>query len=407
MLTTDLLRFRMKDGKVVLRYLDKKAKKRLEDGASAMIEVFRGGVGLRRETLEQALDAIPFEPKDRVVALGLRKLCEDRASFEATSTMDPRALRGDLFAAAAAAHRLGAFDRARIIADVAAARSTSAEAIDTALFADLRSNEALVTFEPLSVEALLGSYDLSLAQAVLLQATRVSVRIEKPTAAVLRDIVRSLRFHGLLCAVEEKGNHVEIDIDGPFSLFDAVKKYGLRLAMFLPHVSSLPRFWLTADVVLGPRKIRAVFELTHDDPPCGSGPIAPPPQRAEITAIKKAWRDLDSPWKLSTEAKLVRFGAEVVVADLSFTHASGTNVLCELFGFWSRAAVFRRVEQLAVAPERMLLLVQKSMRVSEEIVEDDEDSAIVVYRTAPNAKRIQEALDKILAASGRRRSVRS
>lgn len=407
MLTTDLLRFRMKDGKVVLRYLDKKAKARLEESALAMIAVFGAGKGSRRETLDQALDAIPFEPKDRVLALGLRKLCEDRATFEATSTIDPRILRSDLFALAADAHRRGAFDRTAILAKVAGERSVTAEAIDDALFADLRSNETLVSFEPLSVDALLESYDLSLAQAVLLQATRVSVRIEQPSAAVLRDIVRSLRFHGLLCAVEERDGTVAIDIDGPFSLFDAVKKYGLRLAMFLPHVTSLPHFTLTADVVLGPRKTRAVFELSDRDPPCRSGPIGPPPPRPEIAALKKAWREHESPWKIGGDARLVRFGAEVVVADLSFEHTSGLKVLCELFGFWSRAAVFRRVEQLKLAPERMLLLVQKSMRVSEEIVEDDEESAIVVYRTSLNVKRILEALEKIRAASGSRRSGRS
>ena len=74
-----------------------------------------------------------------------------------------------------------------------------------------------------------------LAQAVLLRATRVSVHLEGEEPQRYRKIFRAARFHGLLHVVHgspEKG--YTIDLDGPFSLFDAVQRYGFRLALFLP-----------------------------------------------------------------------------------------------------------------------------------------------------------------------------
>jgi hypothetical protein len=83
------------------------------------------------------------------------------------------------------------------------------------------------------------------------------------------------------------------------------------------------------------------------------------------------------------------------VPDLVFTHAdSGECVYLEVLGFWSRPAVWRRVELVERGlPQRILFAVSQRLRVSEEALGDDVPGALFVYKRVLSARAILERVE--------------
>jgi hypothetical protein len=401
LLTADLVRVRKRDGALTPLYIRKDARARLFPVAEALLATTNRMIGRSRDEIDAALDAIAVPARDRVATMGLRKVIEDRSEYEVTEGVDPEGLRRDVFLAAAAAHRaldVGAeFDRDAVIADVAARLGTSKDAIEAGLYADLRGSEILRRFVDLGPDALLDRYNLALAQGVLLRAARVAVHIEGESAHRYRQIFRAARFHGLLHVVTgdpERG--YTILLDGPFSLFDAVQRYGLRLALFLPSVLPCERFRVRADVLWGRTKSPLVFEIgpedglvSHVPEPAGTAP--------ELTTFCEAFGRLGSEWTVAPNERIFALPGEVVcVPDLVFTSAeTGEEVYLEAFGFWSRAAVWARVELIRKGfPARILLAVSKQLRVSEEVLGEDDAGELYVYRATMSPRAVLDRLRK-------------
>src|SRR6202035_3376279 len=132
-------------------------------------------------------------------------------------------------------------------------------------FADLKSEQRLVRFKDISAERLLQRYNEALAQAVLLRSTRVHVIVRHESPQRVRQLLRLVKFHRLVCEVEKLGAGVQLHLDGPLSLFSATNKYGLQLALFLPAVLLCKDFELKADLRWGPEKKPRTFQLTPRD----------------------------------------------------------------------------------------------------------------------------------------------
>ena len=88
-------------------------------------------------------------------------------------------------------------------------------------------------------------------------------------------------------------------------------------------------------------------------------------------------------------------GEAVCVPDLSFTNDdTGEEVFLEAFGFWSRGAVWQRIETLARGfPSRIILAIGKHLRVSEELLDEDDAGQLYVYKQTMRPKAILERLD--------------
>ena len=401
MLTGDLVRARKKGERIVPRYLDAATRARVLPLARELVGIPTTRVGATRDELEAALEAVGFSARDRVVGLGLRKLILDRCEFAVTTTIEPELLRREVFLEAHAQHRgagvRGDLNRNAVLAIVGARHAMSSEAVDAALYADLRGSEALTRAPSILVEALLARYDVALAQAMLLRATRVVVTIRDEPPAGLRRLFRAARFHGLLHVVDASTEGaVTITLDGPFSLFDAVQRYGLRLGMFLPSVLACGSFLLRADVLWGKAREPLHFELSNeqglgarDEGEVGLSP--------EAQALLESFEKLGSPWSASMNDRVFSLPRETVcIPDLVFTHQkTGESVYLEAFGFWSRDAVFRRVELLRKGfPARVILAVGKHLRVSEEVLGQDDAGEVYVYRSTMSARAILARLDR-------------
>ncbi len=397
MLTSDLVRVRKKAGRLAPRFLTHDDRERLASVADALASTYRSMIGASKAELDAAASAIPFGARDRVVVAGLRKLCDDRTELEQKSDIEPMVARTTLFGIAAAAHREGSFDRDAALAAAAAKLGCDEQSILASLFADLREAQTIRSFEPTSGAELLDRYDLALVQALVLRAKRLVVSFSDRRPSAVRDLFRAARFHGLLHVIERgsDGGFV-VTLDGPFSLFESVQKYGLRLALFLPTALALEKFTLRAELSWGPARTEAELVLTQDD-----RPSLPREKlhftRPEVEALKAAFAALGSAWDVEDNDRIVVTKAGVaVVPDLVFENReTGEEVFLEVFGFWSRAAIWSRIEQIREGlPARLLLAVGKQARVSREALGEEEGgSAIVVFRSSISAKEVLRLLD--------------
>lgn len=405
MLTGEQVRVRRRGVVVEPRYLTPKQRSVLASTAAALVATVEGATGQRRAELVEALDDVPHRPTDRLVVAGLRKLLLDRCEFSVEEGADPAALRAAVFGAAAARRRaLGPrepFPRDAVLAEAARAFGLDSAALLDRLFADLRDNERLVGFRAIGAEALLDRYDVALAQAVLLRATQVTVTVEAEAPTRLRALFRAARFHGLLYRVRRCAPAVHrIELDGPLSLFSQSKRYGLKLAVFLLAVLRCQRFELEADLLWGRARQPARFRLDADRGlRAGSASAAATASglAPEVEELRRRFAALESDWTVTRCDEILALPDEAVcIPDLVFDHRhTGERVYLEVFGFWSRQAVWQRVETIARGfPARIILAVGKHLRVSEEVLDEQEAGEIYVYRTKMSAKAILARLER-------------
>lgn len=402
MLTADLVRVNRKGDDLFVRDLDARAMTRAVDLAAGYLGAADACVGLTRADFEEACAAIEVRPTDKRLADGLRKLVGDRCTFEMNEEVDPPALRRQVFERACLARRaLGrgeAFDRDAVLGQVAADLQLAPEAIDAGLYADLRAAHRLIGFESTSPERLVAQYRTAQAQAVLLRAERVRahVRCEQPGA--YRQLFRSLKFRRLLYALRpEPDGGYRLDIDGPHSLFQSSTKYGLQLALTLPAIQACDHWRIEADVRWGkvrkPLRFLAAGSARPDD--------APPPRLPdEVDQLLARFRELDTPWRARPASKVLELpGVGLCVPDVTFLHEpTSTRAYLEVMGYWSRDAVWRRVELVqAGLRERIIFAVSSRLRVSEAVLDDDLPGQLYVYKGVISARSIAERLDATLA----------
>jgi uncharacterized protein len=412
------------------QYVKGEAAERLLPIARGYVDLYKRMVGRPREEIDAAVAATSVPARDRVAALGLRKVLDDRCEYEAATEDDPEVVRREVFLAAAAAQRAldvrADLDRASVLAEVGAKLGKTAAEIDAVLFADLRGAELLREAWGLGAEALVERYNLALAQSILLRATRVTLLVAGQSADRYRRLFRTMRFLGLLHRVElhaqedaapapaakskGKGKGAKgaaepapakaayaITIDGPFSLFGPSQKYGLRLATLLHAVLGCERFALAADVAWGPRREAAVFRVAPED---GLVPHAAelPSSSPALDAFMAGFEKLGSAWKVAPSDRIFAApGEPAVIPDLAFSNErTGEEVFLEVFGFWSRAAVWTRVEQIRRGGlgVPLLLAVSKELRVSAEVLEEGDLGEVYVYKATISPRAVLERLEK-------------
>lgn len=406
MLTADLVRTRRRDGKLDVVPLSGALRARARAVAAAYVEAAAESVGRTRADLDRALAAVAIEARERRVADGLRKLVLDRCTFEADPEIDPVELRRDLFVRAAAARAAlegddARFDRDAIVAEVARERAISTAGVERILYADLRDAHRVLAFDAIGPDALLARYDASQVQAVLLRAVRVEARVRCAAPSAYRALFRRLKFLRLLHRIEPEDGGYRIEIDGPYSLFQSVTKYGLALALALPAIEECDAWSLRADVLWGKDRSPLVFAAeggARREAPSGDGADdAALPD--EVAALVERFRARSSRWAVAHSTAILSLpGVGVCVPDLVFTDRDrGARVYLEVLGHWSRDAVWKRVELArAGLGEKIVFAVPSRLRVSEEVLDGDLPAALYVFKGSLAVRAIEERLDALV-----------
>ena len=405
MLTADLAGVRRRGGDLRLVATDAARRAHIEALAAALQAAARAHLGRPRDALEAAFAeaAASHGFADRRLVGAVWKLVVDGCRFEEATPDAAIALRRDVFRQAAAARRAATptapFDRGAVLAAVAATTDRPPADVEADLFADRPGAQRLLAVEAPPPAALADGFPLAEAQAVLLRATKVVATVRAREAGTYRHLFRTLKFLRLLPLITPAPDDggLRIELDGPFSLFQGSTRYGLQLGLALPAIAACDRFAIEADVRWGNDRRPLRFQLAGAGGDAASPP-GPPPMPDEIAALSAAFERLESDWRIDhAPAVLDLPGAGLCIPNLAFVRGrDGTRVHFELLGFWSREAVWRRVELVrAGLPHRILFAVSRTLRVGEVVLDEIPTAALYVFARVLNAKEVLARLEQL------------
>jgi len=405
MLPPELTRARKREGKLTLSPLSTTERARAAEVAGALLAVTKAAIGRDREEVEAGWAAVPVASKERKLLLGLTHLIEARSEFSAPASAEPEVVRRAVFGRAAARRAAlppgEVLDREKVLAEVSVELGLSTAELEQSLYADLRNAQQLQACAVPNAAALVADYELYQVQSVLLRAVRIDAEVLAARPDAYRELFRKLKFRQLLHRIEPlaQGGY-RVEIDGPMSLFGATTKYGLELALSLPALLSCGKLRLRAELRWGKRRERLSFEQTYAET---LGEREHAGVRSEVLELLETLQAA-VPWQARLSEKLIDLserGGGVLVPDLELsrplTRGGHETVLVELLGFWSRDAVFRRIEAAERGlKERVLFVVSSRLRVSEELLDGVEVASLYVYKGKINAHALLRKAEALL-----------
>lgn len=400
MLTADLVNGRVRKGELRLGYIDADSEDALGLAAS-MIGIFESAVGKTQRELDESLRDLLGTGTAFLLHRGLAKLLRDRCELETVAPVDPEALRAATFAAAASEYRDGdpiRFDREAVRDRVCSELELAVDGFDAALYADLKDEQVVTKFKKCDAPWLLRRYNVALAQAAVLRADSLVIRIRESSAARLRAFFHRVKFCRLLFDIERDDEDAYVlRLDGPMSVFKSSQKYGVQLAMFLPALLHLEGFRLESTVRHGPKRREVAFSLEKSE---GLEPVdrlRGQWRPEEVDWLAERFAKLGSDWTMSEEARVLDLGRQgVVIADATFMHEpTGFEVGLELLGYWRRGSVATRLQLLREhAPIALIVAASKELRLADdELTELGDD--VVVFRATPVARDVLAALERV------------
>ena len=425
MLTADHVRARRRNHELSITKLSSSDTAILLEFSSQLIDLFTKAIGKKRDELNDDLNDIIVQPRLLKAFEGLKKLLFDRSHFESPKDISPVELRALVFKSASKLRSQlldhERFERQNALIAAAAQVDLDFLKLDDVLFADLKGEQRLTQFTKLTPQLLLEEYKLGQEQAVLLKASELSIRVKCTSPSTYRYLFRQLKFRRLLFEIKpiyhKHGDFVvpsvfdnlgepdeyEIIISGPHNLFKSSTKYGLQLALVLPILRICHSWRLSAKVHWGKERTPLDFYLDHQS----SAQIQKDRLTEEVDlpeeleSMLKQLKKHKSQWRARRSTKILHLsGVGICIPDLVFSHPERKErVYLEVMGYWSRQAVWRRVELVqAGLAEHMIFAVSQRLRVSEKVLDDDLPSALLVYKGAILIHRLIELLNELVPA---------
>jgi uncharacterized protein len=335
--------------------------------AAELIALFRAAQGGTRAELEAQLQVLEGEQTDYRVQRGLTHLLDSAFStFERHCPLDPAEIRQRVFALSAPSvpseqHSTAALTAAADSLSRELGRDIGPEQVRAWLYADLREQHVLTSFDEPTPEVLLQRYNLAQAQGVLYRASHVVITAHRNDPGEYKLLFRYLKLFGLMAYIEGDADHgFTLTIDGPASLFTPGTRYGLALAKLLPALLHVTRWSLTA--ILVPRRLSpyspqaARFTLE-----AGCGLVSHyPPGKPHDSILEQAfaerWAQTTTAWRLEREVDLIPLPGSVMVPDFRLVHADGRSCLLEIVGYWRPEYLRKKFAQVHRAGRQDLIL---------------------------------------------------
>ena len=380
---------------------------RAREVAESLVSLYVTHMGKPRARLEGELALLEEELGPRLdprrgfkILRALAKLLEEKSTWAPPTETDPYTLRTRLFELAAALPELPSTTgtllegstREDLLTRVSA--ETATEDPTALMYADRQGAQLLAEFEPPSPKVLISRYNVAQIQGVLYSAQNLTVDLgEKADARLVFHYVKLL---GLIYRLELTAHGYRLHLDGPLSLFESTRKYGLRLAKLLPGLL-LTRPWeLHANVSWKGRE--AILELDSGTPGLASHYKSPADAgEGDVReAFVKAWKrakDKDG-WELEPGAEILPIPRlkTALVPDFALENAAtGEKAYLEILGFWSERYLVERVALLREAAgrgHRVLVAAPESLSTSPDTLSDATQGHVIPFKARLDAKSI-------------------
>ncbi len=383
--------------------------------AGELCDLYADRVGGPRRLLEAELAAREEELGPRVdprrgfrIVRGLAKLLEERAEWAPPTTADPYTFRTRVFELAAAlpeppaeeAGLLEAPTREDVLSRVAAETGVGEpREVADLMYADRQGDQVLALFEKPSPEELLARYNVAQVQGVLYAARDLVVDLHEGADARL--VFHYVKKQGLVYALERPGGRTvhRLRLDGPLSVFGATRKYGLRLAKFLPGLLLTAPWNLSATVEWKGRE--AILDLDSESAGLASHYLGPKEERDADDvreAFTRAWgraKDTEG-WTLEGSPGVLPFPEmrTALVPDFTLRRV-GETVHLEVLGFWSEKNLVDRVALVREARargHRLLVAASEKLGTDAEVLASAVEGGVVPFKERLQPKAVLEAL---------------
>ncbi|BBM87012.1 DUF790 family protein [Candidatus Uabimicrobium amorphum] len=393
MLTSHLVRTKVHGQYIKPSYI-KEADSSLLNTAVTLIDMYNHHRGKTKGELNSCFEECFGQSSNNIVNRGLYKILEDRCEFEFLAEQDPIALREQLFVLASQKHQSGCFVREEIISQVTEHLDLPSENFDKLIFSDLKDNHVMIDFAEISAENLLRRYNTALAQAVLLKADNLEITIKDKDPRRYRQLFRAIKFRQLLYTINGNvKNGFKIVLDGPMNLFRSSQKYGLQMALFFPALLLCDRWQLRTQVAW--KKKTKIFRVDHKQNLYSHYPDTGMFIPEEVKIFLERFSALQSEWDISSHPDYIEMESQqICIPDYVFTHKTkGIVVYLEIFGFWRKSALQKRL-QMDMQEKNILLAVSEKLDVGEK-AESHNSRYVYNYKTVLIPKAILEMLNSL------------
>ncbi len=399
MLTKDLLAYSLKSTRITPNFIDAEAPELLFF-AEQMLAVFSEGTGKTRETVDAEAELYLQGQKDPKFAKGLYKILIDHTEF--TLAEEDAGARRDAILTAAAS-QLTQPATQTLEEYRAAVQALSQQDVNSALYPDLPAFEQLTRVKrEFSPRQLLQRYNMAQVQALLLTTQSLTLTTHEMSAANLRRIFKCLKFFRLLAEIKQTKDKTTVVIDGPLSLLEGTKKYGLQIASFFPVICLLEQWQISAKV----QPKRAVKTLKLDESSQlvshyrHMSAYVPEEVRLFASHFEKTVED----WSFVAESPFIkRPKGRLIFPDFTLQHTSGVTVYLEIFHRWHRGPLIQRMEELEKMKEPLILAIDRYLLKGlpsddrQDALEDLDNSRHFLFSDYPAVSRLQKTLERYLA----------
>lgn len=380
--------------------------------AEELCSLYAGHEGYPRYELEEKLAGLEEELGPRLdsrrgfkILRALAKLLEEQAEWAPPITADPYTVRTRLFELAASLPELPVSDpglldtvsREQVIEQVA--NETNLEEPDAVMYADRQGAQILSEFGRPTPETLIQRYNVAQVQGILYSAREMTIDLGEKADARL--VFHYVKFMDLIYRLETSTNGYRIHLDGPLSLFGSTRKYGLRLAKFLPGLLLAAPWNLSATVDWKGQK--AVLRLDSESSGLASHYSGPKDHRegGDVReAFVRAWERAKETggWNIQSDARVLPLPEikAALVPDFTLKHGeTGEEIHLEILGFWTERTLVDRVSLIRSAEKkgyRVLIAVSENLGTSSQALSGAVDSTVVRFK---NRLKVRDVLEDI------------
>ncbi|MGB7251228.1 MAG: DUF790 family protein [Phormidesmis sp.] len=335
--------------------------------AQTLIELFQAAVGKTQGELDQRLQALEGESTDYRIKRGLAHILRNSFStFDIVSPLDPDELRDRVFTLAATQTPTPAAAKQHLTTLAAQLTQELDQAVEPVhirqgLYADLKENRILISFDAPTAEALLHRYNLSQVQGIFYKASHVVMNLHRNDPGEYKLMFKYLKLFRLMTYIEgEADQGFTVTIDGPASLFKASTRYGVDIAKLVPAILHVTRWQLTAKLQWKNPYTKAAQEKSYSlSDTCDLVSHYPPGKPYDSMleqAFAEKWAKTKTEWQLEREVDLIPIPGSVMIPDFRLVHPDGRTYLLEIVGYWRPEYLRKKFYQVRQARQKNLIL---------------------------------------------------
>ncbi len=217
-----------------------------------MIELMEESIGEKSHDIEKSLQYLAGQLWQPKTTQAIVKLFLDKGSFEDKEMSRAIDLRDAIFNASSNYwNNLSLLPKLEYIAtDILKQTTFSPQNEEDWLYKDLPANQKLKNFETITAEDFIHWLNLCMVRSILLQAKKMEIFFFSHQEN-LRQFMQYLKFFGLLFLAEKKENNWSLIIDGPESILDSTRSYGMDFSNLFPALLLIEGKWeMIAEICL-------------------------------------------------------------------------------------------------------------------------------------------------------------